>query len=92
MLVIASAVIALLARPQTGFSNRNVTTEGIDIVMALDISSSMYAIDFQPNRITAAKEAAKEFIDNRPNDRIGLSWCLPERPLHNVPSPWIICC
>ena len=40
--------------------------------MALDISSSMYAIDFQPNRITAAKEAAKEFIDNRPNDRIGL--------------------
>ncbi|HPE98151.1 MAG: VWA domain-containing protein [Chitinophagales bacterium] len=71
MLAIASAVIAL-ARPQTGFSNRNVTTEGIDIVMALDISSSMYAIDFQPNRITAAKEAAKEFIDNRPNDRIGL--------------------
>jgi Ca-activated chloride channel family protein len=71
MTAIFFAVIAL-ARPQAGFSNRNVTTEGIDIVLALDISSSMYAIDFKPNRITAAKEAAIEFIDARPTDRIGL--------------------
>ena len=90
MLAIASAVIAL-ARPQTGFSNRNVTTEGIDIVMALDISSSMYAIDFQPNRITAAKEAAKEFIDNRPNDRIGLVVFAGET-FTQCPITWIICC
>lgn len=67
-----AAVIIALARPQTGYSTRNVTTEGIDIMLALDISSSMYAIDFKPNRITSAKEAAIEFIDNRPSDRIGL--------------------
>jgi Ca-activated chloride channel family protein len=67
-----SAAVIALARPQSGYSLKNITTEGIDIIMALDISSSMYAIDFIPNRITAAKEAAKEFIDNRPNDRMGL--------------------
>ncbi len=65
------AVIAL-ARPQSEFSNKKITTEGIDIVMAMDISSSMYAVDFKPNRMTAAKEAAKEFVRARKNDRIGL--------------------
>lgn len=71
MLSFAFAVIAL-ARPQAGFSNKKVTTEGIDIVLALDISSSMYAVDFKPNRMTAAKEAAKEFVKARSSDRIGL--------------------
>jgi Ca-activated chloride channel family protein len=71
MAAIGLAVVAL-ARPQAGFSNRNISTEGIDIVLALDISSSMYAIDFKPNRIAAAKEAAIEFIEARPSDRIGL--------------------
>ncbi len=71
MLSFISIVIAL-ARPQTRFSNERITTEGIDIMMAIDISSSMYAIDFRPNRMAAAKEAAKEFVDARPNDRIGL--------------------
>jgi Ca-activated chloride channel family protein len=49
-----------------------VTTEGIDIVIDLDISSSMLAMDFQPNRIEAAKDVATQFISGRPNDRIGL--------------------
>jgi Ca-activated chloride channel homolog len=50
----------------------NVYTEGIDIVLALDISGSMLAEDFQPNRIGAAKEVAQKFVDARTNDRIGL--------------------
>lgn len=64
--------IIAIARPQTGFSNKRITSEGIDIMLSLDVSPSMYAIDFKPNRMQAAKEAAKEFIDDRPNDRIGL--------------------
>ena len=71
ILSFACAVIAL-ARPQAGFSNKKITTEGIDIVLAMDISSSMYAVDFKPNRMTAAKEAAKEFVNARNSDRIGL--------------------
>lgn len=65
-------IVIALARPQTGFSNKRVSTQGIDIVLALDVSPSMYAVDFKPNRMEAAKVAAKQFIDNRPNDRIGL--------------------
>lgn len=65
-------LIIALARPQTSYSNRKMYSEGIDIMMALDVSPSMYAIDFKPNRMEAAKVAAKEFIDGRPNDRIGL--------------------
>ena len=61
-----------LARPQSSNSWQNVTTEGIDIVIALDISSSMLAQDFQPNRLEAAKEVATKFISGRPDDRIGL--------------------
>jgi Ca-activated chloride channel family protein len=65
-------VIVALARPQ--FTNRwhNETTEGIDIMLALDISGSMLAEDFRPNRLEAAKSVATEFIAGRPNDRIGL--------------------
>ncbi len=65
-------LVIALARPQTDFSNRRIYAEGIDIMLALDVSPSMYAIDFKPNRMEAAKVAAKEFIDGRPNDRIGL--------------------
>lgn len=71
MLAFALAVVAL-ARPQSSLSGQNVKTEGIDIMMALDISSSMLAEDLKPNRIEAAKKVAEEFIDSRPNDRIGL--------------------
>jgi Ca-activated chloride channel family protein len=71
ILAISSMIIAL-ARPQTG-SERQVTTgEGIDIVLCLDISGSMLAQDFSPNRMEAAKQVAGEFIDRRPTDRIGL--------------------
>jgi Ca-activated chloride channel family protein len=61
-----------LARPQSSNSWQNVTTEGIDIVIALDISSSMLAMDFRPNRLEAAKDVATQFISGRPNDKIGL--------------------
>ncbi len=61
-----------LARPQSSSENREVVTEGIDIVISLDISGSMLARDFQPNRLEASRELAKEFIEKREHDRIGL--------------------
>jgi len=64
--------IIALARPQSSTSRQNVTVEGIDIVLALDVSGSMLAEDFKPNRLEAAKEVARDFLDQRPNDRIGL--------------------
>lgn len=70
-LAIALLIVAL-ARPQTYSSGQNIYTEGIDIVMALDISGSMLSEDLKPNRIEAAKEVIKKFIKKRPNDRIGL--------------------
>ena len=71
MLAVVAIVIAI-ARPQSSSSGQNVTTEGIDIVISLDISASMLAEDLKPNRIKAAKKVAENFIDARPNDRIGL--------------------
>lgn len=66
-------LVIVIARPQAAFDEKEVHTQGIDIVLALDISSSMLAEDFQPkNRIIAAKEVAKEFISGRHSDRIGL--------------------
>lgn len=67
-----SLLVVAIARPQSSNSWSNVTTKGIDIVIALDISSSMLAMDFQPNRIEAAKDVATQFISGRTNDRIGL--------------------
>lgn len=74
VLVISSLsfLIVAMARPQSSNSWQNVTTEGIDIVIALDISSSMLAMDFQPNRLEAAKDVATQFISGRTNDKIGL--------------------
>ena len=66
------ALIFALARPQSSLSWQNSTTEGIDIVIASDISGSMLAEDFQPNRLEAGKNIAIDFIKNRPDDRIGL--------------------
>jgi Ca-activated chloride channel family protein len=65
-------LIIALARPQSSSQGENVTTEGIDIALVLDISGSMLAEDFRPNRIEAAKAVAERFIDGRRNDRIGL--------------------
>ena len=67
------AIITAMARPQTeDISTKTKTTKGIDIVMAIDVSSSMLARDLKPNRLAALKEVAGEFIKERPNDRIGL--------------------
>lgn len=67
------AIIVAMARPQTeDISTRTKTTKGIDIVMAIDVSSSMLARDLKPNRLAALKKVAADFIKQRPNDRIGL--------------------
>lgn len=71
LLVIATLII-VLARPQTRDKWSTTNTEGTDIVIALDISTSMLARDFKPDRITAAKEVAGSFIADRYGDRIGL--------------------
>ncbi|MFT3754027.1 MAG: VWA domain-containing protein [Paludibacter sp.] len=65
-------IIVALARPQASNSWRTESTEGIDIMMALDVSGTMQAEDLKPNRIEAAKTVASEFILSRPNDNIGL--------------------
>lgn len=65
-------IIIALARPQSTSSHNDINVEGIDIVMAMDISGSMLAQDFTPNRIEAAKEVGIDFIKGRPDDRIGL--------------------
>jgi Ca-activated chloride channel family protein len=67
-----SFLLIALARPQTSFNEEKVTTEGIDIVLSMDISTSMLAQDFKPNRLEAAKAEALKFIDARKADRIGL--------------------
>lgn len=66
-------VVVVLARPQTNTSWREGETEGIDIMMAMDISTSMLTPDIAPNRISAAKDVALEFISNRKDDNIGLT-------------------
>lgn len=71
MLALSAGIIAL-ARPVIPNVESRTESEGIDIVIALDISSSMLARDFEPNRLEAAKEVAKSFIESRPNDRIGM--------------------
>lgn len=72
LLALASMIIAL-ARPRTvDISSKTKTTKGIDIVLAIDVSSSMLARDLKPNRMEALKRVASDFIESRPNDRIGL--------------------
>lgn len=71
ILAITLLIIAL-ARPQSSLNKHNVNIEGIDIVMAYDISGSMLAEDFRPNRLESARDVAVNFINGRPNDRIGL--------------------
>jgi Ca-activated chloride channel family protein len=77
-ILFASRVIAVMililvvARPQSTDRFQDVSTEGIDIVLALDISGSMLARDFKPDRLEASKNVATEFISGRPYDRMGL--------------------
>lgn len=65
-------MIIVLARPQSSNSWEQVTTEGIDIVMCMDVSGSMRAMDFRPNRLEASKNVGIEFVNARENDRFGL--------------------
>ena len=65
-------IIAALARPQSRSSWKDSKTEGIDILLSLDVSLSMLAKDFKPNRMDVAKDVMIDFIDARPNDRIGM--------------------
>ena len=66
-------IVMVLARPQTHNSWGKKTSEGIDIMLAMDVSTSMLAQDLKPNRIEAAKSVAAEFISGRPDDNIGLT-------------------
>lgn len=71
-LLVVTLLIIALARPQSVSSGKDVQTEGIDIMISLDVSLSMLAKDFKPNRLEVAKDVIQEFVDNRPNDRIGM--------------------
>ncbi|MDR3251649.1 MAG: VWA domain-containing protein [Tannerella sp.] len=71
-MVSVALVIVILARPQSTNSWENRDTEGIDIMLAMDISGSMLAEDLKPNRLEASKNVAASFINGRPNDNIGL--------------------
>lgn len=71
-LAAVALLIIVLARPQSTNSWQNSSTEGIDIMLAMDISSSMLAQDLKPNRLEASKDVAASFINGRPNDNIGL--------------------
>ncbi|HNT94471.1 MAG TPA: VWA domain-containing protein [Bacteroidales bacterium] len=72
-LVTIALVIIVIARPQNIDRWQSSTTEGIDIILALDVSGSMLARDFSPDRLEASKNVATEFISGRPYDRIGLT-------------------
>ncbi len=65
-------LITILAEPRSSSVKKDVVTEGIDIVLSLDVSASMLAEDFKPNRIESAKKTAIDFIEDRPNDRLGV--------------------
>ena len=84
MLAFALLIIAF-ARPQSSTSKEDISIEGIDIMISLDVSTSMLATDFRPNRLEAAKSVAQEFINNRKNDRLGLvifsAEAFPQSPL-----------
>jgi Ca-activated chloride channel family protein len=71
-LLAVALLFIVMARPQSVNRWQKVSTEGIDIIIDLDISSSMLAQDFNPNRLEAAKDVAIRFISGRPDDRIGL--------------------
>lgn len=72
-LLALALLITAMARPRTvDVSTKTKTTKGIDIVMAIDVSASMLARDLRPNRLEALKDVASEFIQGRPNDRIGI--------------------
>ena len=70
--IAVGAMVVAIARPQSSLSRQEMKVEGIDIVMAMDVSGSMLAEDFKPNRLEAAKKVAADFIEGRKSDRMGL--------------------
>ena len=72
-IILISLVVCILARPQSKHSWSDTDVEGIDIMLSVDVSTSMLAQDFKPNRVEALKEIAQKFIEKRPNDNIGLT-------------------
>ena len=72
LMAVIALVIIVLARPQSTDRWSKSDTEGIDIMISLDVSNSMLAADFKPNRVEAAKDVAAQFINGRTNDNIGL--------------------
>lgn len=77
-------LVIVLARPQTQNSWKNKTVEGIDIMLAIDVSTSMLAEDLKPNRLEAAKQVAAEFISGRPTTTLALPFSLA-RPSRSAP-------
>ncbi|MEI9957224.1 MAG: VWA domain-containing protein [Ferruginibacter sp.] len=71
-LLALSCIIVALAKPQTRYELQQTEGEGVDIVLCIDVSGSMTAQDFQPNRLEAAKNVAEDFVNRRPTDRIGV--------------------
>lgn len=71
-LLALTLLIVAMARPQDMLQEEKISTEGIDIVIAMDISGSMEAMDFEPNRLGAAKKTASDFVSSRSDDRIGM--------------------
>lgn len=71
-LLALACIIMALARPQVRFEEQESTGEGIDIILCIDVSGSMTAQDFTPNRMEAAKDVALDFVEHRPSDRIGV--------------------
>lgn len=71
-LLALSCIIIAMARPQTKFDEQQTEGEGIDIILCIDVSGSMTAQDFSPNRMEAAKKVAADFVDDRGSDRIGI--------------------
>lgn len=72
-IVTFTLIVIVLARPQTSNAWQDKEVEGIDIMLAIDVSTSMLAEDLKPNRMEAAKQVAAEFVSDRPNDNIGLT-------------------
>jgi Ca-activated chloride channel family protein len=72
LLASVASLLAATARPQSGWERLPRPGEGVDIVLALDVSTSMLAEDYRPNRLEAARDAAEEFISGRPGDRVSL--------------------
>lgn len=72
LLIVVVSMIIILARPQFGSRIEDVKKEGVEVIIALDVSNSMLAEDIQPNRLERAKQAISRLVDNLENDRIGL--------------------